>query len=183
MDYAYTGLSKQITAVTTVWKERIKMEPNWTAVVETGWTYKDDESRLVEYFAETERQHPSSARAKFELARALDYLGREAEAIPLYEEAVRLGLSAEYHAYALLQLGSSLRNVGRVDEAVQVLIDAQRRYPELPSISMFLGLSLYSQGNKSEALKIVMRAMLQYVQSSDIERYREAIISYIDEIE
>lgn len=138
---------------------------------------------MVEYFTETERQHPSSARAKFELANALDYLGRESEAIPLYEEAIRMGLSAEYHAYALLQLGSSLRNVGRVDEAVQMLTDAEQRYPKIPSISMFRGLSLYSQGNHAEALKAVLKAMLSHVQSSDIKRYKQGIENYVEDIE
>lgn len=46
------------------------------------------------------------------MANAYDFLGHEDNAIPLYEEAIRIGLNAEYEAYALLQLGSSLRNVG-----------------------------------------------------------------------
>jgi tetratricopeptide (TPR) repeat protein len=46
-----------------------------------------------------------------------DSAGREDEAIPLYEQALAAGLSGELRARCLLQLGSSLRNVGRVDEA------------------------------------------------------------------
>lgn len=60
--------------------------------------------------------YPTMGRAKFELANVLDYLGQEAQAVPLYKEAISLGLSAEYDAYARLQLGSSLRNVGRIEE-------------------------------------------------------------------
>jgi tetratricopeptide (TPR) repeat protein len=82
-------------------------------------------------------KYPKSARAVFELANAYDYLGKEEEAIPLYEKAIQIGLTSEYEAYALLQLGSSLRNVGRVDDAIRILTDAEGRYPELPSISMF----------------------------------------------
>jgi tetratricopeptide (TPR) repeat protein len=97
------------------------MEFNWKSLVEIGWTSADDGPRLIECFTEIANQNSSSARAKFELANALDYLDREAEAIPLYKEAILMGLPTEYHAYALLQLGNSLRNVGRASEAVEVL--------------------------------------------------------------
>lgn len=155
------------------------IEPNWESLVETGWTYKDDRLRLIEYFTEIENQNPSSARAKFELANAIDYLDCETEAIPLYEEAIRMGLPTEYNAFALLQLGSSLRNVGRVSEAVEVLAKAEKRFPEYPSISLFLGLSLYSEGKHIEAFKSVMTAMLRHVHSTDVKRYAKGIENYI----
>jgi len=123
-----------------------------------------------------------SGRAKFELANALDYLSEEAKAIPLYEEAIPLGLTEEYQAYARLQLGSSLRNEGRLDEAISVLRDAERRYPNMPPVSMFLALALHSYGQSDEALKLALRAMLHHLNSDDIERYRPALGNYIEEI-
>ena len=54
----------------------------------------------------------------FARAAAHDRAGREAEAIPEYEEALRLGLPDEVERRALLGLGSSLRNVERYDDAV-----------------------------------------------------------------
>jgi tetratricopeptide (TPR) repeat protein len=122
------------------------MAIDWESIVAVGWGFADDEARLIEYFQNIANQNRASARAIFELANVLDYLGREAEAIPLYEEALRLELPAEFQAYALIQLGSSLRNVGRVNEAVQVLAKAEAAFPEYPSISLFLGLSMYSEG-------------------------------------
>lgn len=58
-----------------------------------------------------------------------DSAGREDQAIPLYEQALAAGLSGELRARCLLQLGSSLRNVGRVDEAVTLLDAARREFP------------------------------------------------------
>ena len=116
---------------------QLDKEPNWILLNESGWQFKDAPSRLIAYFKTLADQYPMSGRAKFELANALDYLGEEAQAIPLYEEAISLGLSEEYEAYARLQLGSSLRNVGRFDEAVSLLRDAERHYPHMPSISVY----------------------------------------------
>jgi tetratricopeptide (TPR) repeat protein len=116
------------------------------------------------------------------LANALDYLGREAEAIPIYEEALRLDLPTEYRAYALIQLGSSLRNVGRAKEAVELLAKAEATFPEYSSISIFLGLSLYSEGKHAVALKTVMEAMVRNVHTADMQRYARGMENYIREI-
>lgn len=76
-----------------------------------------------------------------------------------------MGLTVEYEAYALLQLGSSLRNVGRVREAVQTLTEAERRYPQFPALSA--------------ALKTALTAMIRHIPSSDIKRYAGALDTYV----
>nr|WP_019413678.1 tetratricopeptide repeat protein [Paenisporosarcina sp. TG20] len=80
------------------------MEPKWDTVVKNGWESKDDENKLIEYFLEVAEKYPNSARAKFELANAYDFTGQEDSAISIYEDAISIGLNAEYEAYALLQL-------------------------------------------------------------------------------
>lgn len=49
------------------------VEPNWVTLVELGWQYKNEPARLVRYFVGLADEHPSSGRAKFELANVLDY--------------------------------------------------------------------------------------------------------------
>ena len=56
------------------------------------------------------------ARREYELGSEHEAAGREAEAIPHYERAREVGLDDELTPQALLQLGSSLRNVARVDD-------------------------------------------------------------------
>jgi ribosomal protein S18 acetylase RimI-like enzyme len=149
---------------------------------ELGWRYKDDPNRLIEHFRDVVDQYPTTGRAKFELANALDYFGQEAQAVPLYKEAMSLGLSAEYDAYARLQLGSSLRNIGRIEEAVSLLRDAEDRYPQMPSIRMFLALALYAKGQADESLKVALQTMLRHINTHDVERFRPALESYIEEM-
>jgi len=81
-----------------------------------------------------------------------------------------------------LQLGSSLRNVGRAEEAVSPLGDAEMRYRKIPSVSMFLAVALHSRGQPSEALRIAFQAMLMHLNSKDVERYRPALENYIRQI-
>ncbi|GMA50004.1 hypothetical protein GCM10025857_13610 [Alicyclobacillus contaminans] len=158
-------------------------EQNWRSVVESGWQLKHEPSRLVQYFQHLVHAYPADGRATFELASALDFLGEEAQAIPLYEEAIALGLSEADEASAMLQLGSSLRNVGRFKEAVSVLQNAQQRHPGMPVISMFLALALYSNGQSDLALQVALQVMIEHLKSDDVERYRKPLENYIWELE
>jgi tetratricopeptide (TPR) repeat protein len=158
------------------------MEPNWKELVEKGWEYAEDEERLIDYFKKVAKEYPIAARAKFELANAYDFVGKEEEAIPLYEQALAIGLSLEYEGYASIQLGSSLRNVGRLEEAIDLLSNAKDRFPHLPSITMFLAIALHDSERCSEATKQVLEEMLKNVKTPDIERYSKGLSHYIKEL-
>jgi tetratricopeptide (TPR) repeat protein len=114
-----------------------------------------------------------------ELERAFEYdrEGFEAEAIPHYEQAIAAGLSGEQLEKALLGLGSSLRNVDRLDESVAVLEDACRRFPDHQALPVFLAFSLWSAGRKGEALALLTRRL------GEGSGYERAIREYADDIE
>ena len=59
----------------------------------------------------------------------------------------------------MLQLGSSLRNVGRIDEAVALLEDARRDYPDFRPLRAFLALALNSAGRPEDALSELLNAI------------------------
>lgn len=114
-----------------------------------------------------------------ELERAMDYdrEGLEAEAIPHYEQAIAAGLSGEHLEKALLGLGSSLRNVDRIDESVAVLKDACRRFPDHRALPVFLAFSLWSAGRQGEALALLARKL------GESSGYERAIREYADDVE
>jgi tetratricopeptide (TPR) repeat protein len=95
----------------------------------------------------------------YERAGEHDSAGREAEAIPFYEQALDVGLSGELRARCLLQLGSSLRNVDRVEEAVALFADARREFPDFRPLRAFLALALHSAGRDREALRELLEAI------------------------
>src|SRR5436305_241013 len=70
------------------------------------------------------------ARQRYDEACAFDRSGREAEAIPCYEEALELGLPDVVRRQALLGLGSSYRNVLRHADAIGLLESAVAEYPD-----------------------------------------------------
>jgi predicted Zn-dependent protease len=59
----------------------------------------------------------------------------------------------------LLQLGSSLRNVDRIDDAVRLLQGARREFPEFRPLRAFLALALHSAGRDKEALRELLEAI------------------------
>ena len=117
-----------------------------------------------------------SGQDELEKAFAYDREGLEAEAIPHYEQAIAAGLSGEHLEKALLGLGSSLRNVDRVDESIAVLEDACRRFPDHQGLPVFLGFSLWSAGREGEALALLARLL------GGGSGYERAIREYADEI-
>jgi hypothetical protein len=118
-----------------------------------------------------------SGREHLERAMAFDRDGLEAEAIPHYEQAIAAGLSGEQLAKALLGLGSSLRNIDRVEESVSVLEDACRRFPDHQAMAVFLAFSLWSAGRRGEALALLAR------RAGEGTGYERAIREYADDVE
>lgn len=115
-------------------------------------------------------------RDELEQAFGYDREGHEAEAIPHYERAIAAGLSGEQLEKALLGLGSSLRNVNRLEESVAVLEDACRRFPDHQALPVFLALSLWSAGRQGEALALLARRL------GEGSGYERAIREYADAI-
>ena len=66
--------------------------------------------------------------------------------MPLYEEALRLGLREPLRHRAQLQLASSLRNLGRHDEALAVVEDVAARHPESIGVAAFRALVTHDAG-------------------------------------
>jgi hypothetical protein len=118
-----------------------------------------------------------SGRDELERAMAFDREGHEAEAIPHYERAISAGLEDELLQKAMLGLGSSLRNVDRMDDSVRVLEDAVQRFPDHQALPVFLAFSLWSAGRGAEALALLARRL------GDGSGYERAIGEYAEDIE
>jgi tetratricopeptide (TPR) repeat protein len=120
------------------------------------------------------------ARAAVEEAFAHDRAGREAEAIECYERALELGLPDQLRQQALLGLGSSLRNVRRHREAVNVLDGAVAEYPDHGGLRFFLALARWSAGEEREAMRMMGGLALD---EADLRGYRRAAAAYLDELD
>jgi tetratricopeptide (TPR) repeat protein len=118
--------------------------------------------------------------AVFELAGVRDFVGRELEAEPLYRRALELGLDEPQHGQAVIQLASTVRNLGRPDEALALLRDEFADHPEHPladAATAFAALALADTGAEREALVAALRALAAYLPG-----YGRAVTAYADDL-
>lgn len=139
----------------------------------------DDEAR-IERMRTLSADAPHPALGAFELGGALDSAGREAEADEQYAAATTARLAeidASRAAQLVIQYASTLRNLGRIDEAIMMLREA----PPHPSVGaahdVFLALALHSAGRVDEALRVAIEAV-----EPTLPRYNRSIRAYAAEL-
>lgn len=157
----------------------------------------DRNSRLAEAVALRERgdataampllvalaaDYPDDPVIQYQAGWVHDYLGLEAEAVPYYERALALGLHEPELEGLVLALGSTYRNLGRTADSLALLGRGVHDYPGNEAMRCFLALSQLSAGNPSEALALAFDVILATSQSTDIARYRRALLAYRDEL-
>ena len=92
----------------------------------------------ITHFRRLVERYPDEPRTHFALAGAFDHGGMEAEAVAPYRRAMGLGLAGNELSRWHVQLGSTLRNVGEVDEAVRLLSEGRERFPGEAAIRVYL---------------------------------------------
>jgi tetratricopeptide (TPR) repeat protein len=149
----------------------------WEDQVAALWADEDidDQTRVARMRALTERA-PHPALGAFELGGSLDSAGHESAADLHYSAATAAGLAdvdPVRAARLVVQHASTLRNLGRVDEAITMLRDA----PEHPATGaaprVFLALALHSAGRHDEALRIAIEAV-----EPTLPRYHRSVRGY-----
>ncbi|WP_010203052.1 tetratricopeptide repeat protein [Salinibacterium sp. PAMC 21357] len=145
------------------------MQQNWRDQVADIWSQAESmaENNVVAAIDELVAERASDdAEALFEAAGARDYAGREAEAEPLYRRALENGLDAALRPRATIQLASTLRNLGRIDESIALLEQQLNEHPDDewtgPSAA-FLALALTSRGDPIHAVAVALMALADYL--------------------
>lgn len=160
------------------------MNQDWEDRVAAAWASldgygEDGAARFRALIDELVAELPEgSPLGPFERACAWDSTGHSDRAVPLYREALARGLG-EVSPYRTrrtkIQLSSSLRNIGRAQEGVDLLT------PELtaPSdelddaVRAMLALCLSSLGRDREGLSLVLGALAPH-----LPRYRRSMANY-----
>ena len=121
----------------------------------------------------------SDAAAQFELASAYDFADREADAEPLYRSALAARLDADRRPRAVIQLASTIRNLGRPSESVELLEHelASGDEERTATLTAFLALALVDAGRPNEAVSRLLLALVP-----QIPEYSRAITFYAGEI-
>lgn len=122
----------------------------------------------------------SDAKDLYKQACEFDRDGREREAAALYIAALKLGLDGDDRAGALLGLGSTLRNLGRVKDSVRILAAACHTFPQHVPMRVFLALALHDAGMQRRALAVALDVLLA---AADLKGYERALREYRDALQ
>jgi len=152
--------------------------PDWEQRVSDLWTSIDnytEEDFVVRMETLAGELPPNSPVAAFERASSLDSTGHSDLAVPLYRRALELGLGGHRRRQAVIQMASSLRNLGDATESV-ALLTAERDAgsDDLDdAVSAFLALALVDTGREREAVSVALTAL-----SHHLTRYQRSVANY-----
>jgi tetratricopeptide (TPR) repeat protein len=150
---------------------------NWGCRIAALWADDTiDEQQRIDRMQSLAATAPHRATGAFELGGAFDSGGQETEADVHYTAATNAGLDTvdpDRAAQMVVQHASTLRNLGRIDEAIAML----RSAPEHPTTGaaprVFLALALHSAGRFDEALRVAIEAV-----EPTLPRYNRSVRAY-----
>jgi hypothetical protein len=153
-------------------------DPEWERRLAQAWASIDDRDEAAQVVlidglaAELPAGDP---RAAYERGGAYDSAGQEELAAPLYREALAAGLPDPYRRQCVIQLASTLRNLGEAQESVVLLThELAEHTDELDdAVRAFLALALADVGMERAALSLVLGALAPH-----LARYQRSVTNY-----
>ena len=123
---------------------------------------------------------PGSAIGLFERGAAFDSTGHPNQAIPLYAAALEAGLMGERRRRAVIQMASSLRNLGHPQDALDLLTDEAKNPSDSldGAVATFTALALADLGREREAVVVALLALSTYLPryNRSVKRFAKALI-------
>ena len=155
---------------------------DWEQRVADLWASVDEHcpDEFVARMEELATELPAdSSVAAFERASSFDSTGRSDLAVPLYRRALELGLEGARRRRAVIQMASSLRNLGRAAESVELLTaERDAGSDDLDdAVSAFLALALVDTGREREAVSLALAALARH-----LPRYQRSLENYAGDL-
>jgi Tetratrico peptide repeat len=173
-----TGPPQQVDRCPDVWKVVTVNDADWEQRISDAWASIDQRSE-AEFLALIEELAaelpPDSGVGLFERAASLDSTGHSDLAVPLYRQALDRGLTGERRRRAVIQLASSLRNIGQPEEGVALLrteLDACSDHLD-DAVRACLALALVDVGQEREAASLALAALAPH-----LPRYQRSLANY-----
>jgi hypothetical protein len=153
-------------------------DANWEQRLSALWAELDgnDGAAFVGRMEALVAELPAgSAIGLFERASAFDSVGHPDRAIPLYAAALDAGLPGDRRRRAVIQMASSLRSLGKPQDAFALLTEEVAREPDPldGAVAAFLSLALVDLGREREAVSVALTALSKY-----LPRYNRSLARY-----
>jgi len=153
-----------------------ELTPDLATTIEEAFARRDRSNMqpTIDFFENLLAEHPGNPYVLYEVGGSYDTAGQEEKAIGYYEQALP-GLSGETKRKCLLQYGSTLRNLDRFDESLEVFKQACKEFPESDSLRVFKALTLQASGRGDKALATLLLLVADRIDTAEIKRYEAAI--------
>jgi len=155
-------------------------EHSWDARVAEVWDSADEigDNILRERIDALVAERPADdAEGAFEAASVRDSTGLEAEAAGEYQRALDLGLGEPHRGRTFIQYASTLRNLGRYDEALALLDLLEPDNELVDAAAAVRALVLVSTGRPSEGAGVAIAAL-----AAHLPRYQRSMTNYAREL-
>ena len=136
---------------------------------------RDDMGPTIAALLPLYEQHPNDARVLYEVGGAYDTAGQESTALGFYEKAMHEGLDGDLRRRCFLQLGSTLRNLGRIDDSLEIFARAREEFPDSIALVAFEALSLHAAARDDAAVASLLELIADHVDAEEINRYKPAL--------
>jgi hypothetical protein len=159
------------------------MSDEWAARVAAVWADADrlSDDELVAQIDVLAAERPEGdALAAFERGGARDSTGREAEAEAFYRAALASGLPSPQRQQAVIQLASTVRNLGRPEESLELLRAEFADRPDDPiatSETAIAALAIAALGRPAEGIAAVLHAL-----APTLPAYQRSVHAYADSL-
>lgn len=154
------------------------MTDDWERRVADAWAAMDGltEADFLALIDRLAAQAPAGdGSGMFERAASLDSTGHSDLAVPLYRQALERGLTGERRRRAIIQMASSLRNLGQPEQSVALLTAEMSAGSDHldDAVRAFLALALVDVGREREAVALALGALAPH-----LPRYQRSLINY-----
>ena len=153
------------------------LTPELDAAIREGNRNRDRDNMqpTIDHFRRLLTDHPGNPHVLYELGGAYDTAGEEETAVGFYERAMAAGLSGDIRRRCYLQYGSTLRNLGRLDESLDIFARAREEFPGSVALGAFEALTLHAAGRANTALGSLLTLLADHVHADELERYKPAL--------
>lgn len=128
-------------------------------------------------------EFPENASINYQCAWSFDLLGEEAQAVPFYEKAIKIGLSPNELEGALLGLGSTYRTLGEYEKSKSTFLKGIELFPHNKVIQTFYSMTLYNLQEHGKAMELLLNCLIETTKDAEILNYKKAIDFYSDKLD
>lgn len=156
-------------------------EQDWELGVSEAWASAEmlEEEEFLALIEDLAAQAPagSGGAGAFERGCSLDSTGHSDLAVALYREALEQGLSGERRRRAVIQMASSMRNLGQAEQSAALLRAEMLEGPDQldDAVRAFLALALADTGREREAAALALGALAPH-----LPRYQRSLAKYAE---